>query len=206
MLKRTKGRLLLTLLVVTGFAGTLNTASLSSKERKVIVAAIKDNKTELVKKLRGLSEVQAQALMRKDKGVLKTLNHIAATEASLWRSLEKAMQQPANPADRDDIQIRDEEVAKFALDAKHCSAIPGSETILDPSLPDLLNTLKTSQAKQLRYIKTTTEDLRNRVTDTPVGKMDCYQLLLYITRHTQFHLEQVAAITELTQPRPTAGK
>jgi hypothetical protein len=32
MLKRTKGRLLLTLLVVTGFAGTLNDTTLTKQE------------------------------------------------------------------------------------------------------------------------------------------------------------------------------
>ena len=53
MLKRTKGRILLTMLVVTGLAGTVNNSTLSNKERKFVIIQLKDTKTEA-------SELKAQ--------------------------------------------------------------------------------------------------------------------------------------------------
>ena len=58
MLKRTKGRLLLTLLVITGLAGTLKDTSLSHKERKSAMTLMKDSKTAALKSIKGLSEAQ----------------------------------------------------------------------------------------------------------------------------------------------------
>jgi hypothetical protein len=48
MLKRTKGRLLLVLLVCTGLAGTLNNSSLSQKERKQAISLIKSSRNEVL--------------------------------------------------------------------------------------------------------------------------------------------------------------
>ena len=48
MLKRTKGLLLLSLLVITGLAGALNDTAISSKERKLSASLMKDTKNDLI--------------------------------------------------------------------------------------------------------------------------------------------------------------
>jgi len=58
MLKRTYGRLLLTLLVISGLAGTLRNTSLSKKERKYATTLMKDTKSDLTQSLKGLTEAQ----------------------------------------------------------------------------------------------------------------------------------------------------
>ena len=58
MFKRTKGYLLLTLLVLTGLAGNTHSNSLSGKERKVLVNHLKDSKTAFLKSVKNLSEDQ----------------------------------------------------------------------------------------------------------------------------------------------------
>jgi hypothetical protein len=58
MLKRTKGRLLLTLLVITGLAGTLKDASISKKERKSAVSLMKDTKSDVINSVKGLSDAK----------------------------------------------------------------------------------------------------------------------------------------------------
>jgi hypothetical protein len=58
MLKRTMGRSLLTLLVITGLAGTINDLSLSKTERKTAISLMKDTKAEVMKSVKGLSEAQ----------------------------------------------------------------------------------------------------------------------------------------------------
>ena len=41
MLKRTKGRILLTMLVITGLAGTVKNTTLTSQERKFAISQLK---------------------------------------------------------------------------------------------------------------------------------------------------------------------
>ena len=53
MLKRTKGLFLLTLLVITGLAGTLKDTSLSKKERKAALSLMKDTKADVLKSVKG---------------------------------------------------------------------------------------------------------------------------------------------------------
>ena len=88
MLKRTKGRLLLTLLVITGLAGTLNDPAISSKERKFSANLMKDTKTELIKSVKGLSEAQLDYKAAPDKwSVKECVYHIAISEKNLWQAL-----------------------------------------------------------------------------------------------------------------------
>jgi len=53
MLKRTKGLLLLTLLVITGLAGTLKDSIISQKERKSAISLMKDTKADVIKSVKG---------------------------------------------------------------------------------------------------------------------------------------------------------
>ena len=198
MLKRTKGRLLLTLLVVTGFAGTLNTASLSTRERKVVILSLKEYKSELIKNLRGLSQHQLNYQVADGNGSIhETLQHIVAEEAGLWKLLESAMAQPAKPEDRASIVVEDEEILNASRGGDKCRGKDLAHgKIARLPVQVILNEFKASRSKQLKYIKTTTEDLRNRVVDSPIGRIDCYQLLLYMALHTNAHLDEISAATD----------
>jgi len=58
MLKRKTGRYLLTLLVITGLAGTIESNVISKKERKYALALVKSFREDALKNMRGLSEAQ----------------------------------------------------------------------------------------------------------------------------------------------------
>ena len=101
MLKRTKGRLLLTLLVITGFAGTLNDTTLTKQERKFAVSQLKDTKTDLLKCIRGLSEKQLNFKPSAGRWSIKDcFNHLTLVEADFWKMLETYMNEPATPEKR----------------------------------------------------------------------------------------------------------
>ncbi|MCH5597150.1 hypothetical protein [Niabella ginsengisoli] len=42
-----------------------------------------------------------------------------------------------------------------------------------------------------KYIKTTKDDLRNHFAKTPVGTVDAYQLLVFLTAHSKRHTAQI---------------
>lgn len=198
MLKRTKGRLLLTLLVVTGIAGTVNNTAPTKAERRFAVDYLKNSKLALQKELKGLSQEQFNFKPAAGAWSIKEcLYHIVLAEAGSWKSLEKAMKEPAKPEMRSQLPYADDELLqKIAARTDKMMApaplVPQHATWKSPA--DALAAFKQARMQYLKYIKTTTEDLRNHFTELPVGKVDCYQFLLYIAAHSERHLEQVRDI------------
>ena len=195
MLKRTKGRLLLTLLVITGLAGTLNTISLTKKERKSAVSIMKDTKADVFKSVKGLSEAQLNFKAAPDHwSVKECVYHIAISEKNLWDMMEAAMKAPANPEKRSEIKMNDEQLIKMMEDrsfkVKTQEAFEPKNTPYK-SLDEALDAFKTRRAEHIKYMKSTTEDLRNHVAQMPFGMLDCYQLCLMMASHSNRHTQQI---------------
>ena len=59
------------------------------------------------------------------------------------------------------------------------------------NLDEAMNEFKTTRAAHIKYIKATSEDLRNHFVQMPFGLLDCYQLCLLISSHTDRHVQQL---------------
>ena len=195
MLKRTKGLLLLSLLVITGLAGALNDTAISSKERKLSASLMKDTKNDLIKSVKGLSEAQLNYRTSPERWSVKDcVYHLAVTEKALWQMLEMTMKAPANPEKRSEIKVTDEQFIKMLEDR---STKRTTSEMLEPknppfkSLDEALTEFKNLRTEHIKYIKTTTEVLRNHVAQMPFGWIDCYQLTLMIGAHTNRHTQQL---------------
>lgn len=198
MLKRTKGRLLLTLLVITGLAGTLNNSSLNKQERKFAVGHLKDSKSELLKSVKGLSAAQLNFRSAPDKWSIKEcLYHITLTEKGLWDMFEATMKAPATPEKRSEVKISDEEVVQMFTSREQKYKAPES---FQPgkaswkSVDEAIAAFKSARATHLKYAKTTTEDLRNHIFQLPFGAVDAYQFLLFMSAHSSRHTAQINEI------------
>ena len=198
MLKRTYGRLLLALLVVTGFAGKSNDTSLTKAERKVLVSEMKETRTGLLNSLKGLSAAQLDFKPATDRWSIKEcVYHIVHTEKTLFEMMQQTLKQPANPEKRSEIKISDEDLMKGIRNRD--TKVKTSETF-EPaqtgfsSLDEALDAFKEIRGRHLKYARTTTEDLRNHVMDTPLGKMDAYQFLLFMVGHCQRHTLQIQEV------------
>lgn len=195
MLKRTKGRLLLTLLVVTGMAGTLNDASIGSKERKFAVQHLKETKANLLKSVKGLSEAQLNFKPAADRwSVKECFYHIILAENGLWSMFEATMKTPATPEKRSEIKVTDEEIVKMISNRSQKAKaaepmLPGKATWQNMS--EALAAFKASRGEHLKYVKSTTEDLRNHVFQLPFGSIDGYQFLLFMSAHSDRHTQQI---------------
>jgi len=195
MLKRTKGRLLLTLLVITGLAGTLKDNTISQKDRKTVVVLMKDSRAEILKDVKGLSEAQLNFKASREQWSIKEcIYHIAISEKNLWGILESSMKGTATPEKRSEIKITDEQLIKIIEDKTNKVKIVEpfeSKSIPYKSVDDALNAFKNSRTDHMKYIKSTTEDLRNHIVQMPFGSIDCYQLCLMIALHNNRHLQQI---------------
>jgi hypothetical protein len=195
-MRRSKyGYMLLALLVVTGLAGTLTPTTIDSKERKFAVNILKETKSDAIKSVKGLTNAQLNFKSGPDKwSVKECMYHIAISEQNIWQWLETAMKAPANPEKRSEIKLTDEQVVQAVEDR---SMKVKTQEAFEPrntpykTLDDALASFKEVRANHIKYIKNTTEDLRNHVVQTPLGWIDCYQLCLFMSAHSNRHMQQI---------------
>jgi hypothetical protein len=205
MRRRKYGYILLALLVITGLAGTI-TSSISGKERKLVVNLMKETKGDVVKSVKGLSPAQLDFKASPEKwSVKECVYHIALAENNLWQMLETSLKQPANPEKRSEIKVTDDQLVKMMEDRSF--KVKTSEAFEPKNAPwknmdEALESFKTTRANHIKYLKNTTEDLRNHVLQMPFGSLDCYQLCLMIASHSNRHTQQLNEVkTDINFPK-----
>ena len=185
--------MLLALLVITGLAGTITSTSITAKERKLVAAYLKDTKTDVLKGIKGLSKSQLNFKPSKDKCSIKEcIYRIAASEKNLWNLMQATLTQPANPEKRLEVKWTDEELLKGT---DNCS--PEELELRKNSfetVEEALESFKNTRAEHFKYMKGTTEDLRNHVAHTAYGWLDCYQVCLLISSYSKRYLQQIEEI------------
>lgn len=195
MLKRKMGICLLTLLVITGLAGTINENPVSKSERKYAIGLMKETYKDAVKTAKDLSETQLNFKASENRwSVKECMYHIAATEKSLWNMLENAMKAPANPEKRSEIKVTDEKVVEMIKDRSFKAQAPEPVQPKNTgykTLEEALVDFKNHRTNHIKYMKYTTEDLRNHVIQLPFGWIDGYQFYLFIAAHSNRHTQQM---------------
>ena len=199
MLKRTTGRLLIALLVITGLAGTVNDNSLRKSERKYATGLMKETYRDLLKATKDLSDDQLNFRAAPDKWTIKEcVYHIAATEKGIWMMLEGAMKSPANPEKRSEIKVTDEEFVAMIKDRSRKAQAPEQVQPKNSgykSIDEAHADFKMNRMEHIKYMKTSTEDMRNHVVHLPFGIwVDCYQLYLMIAAHSNRHTQQIEEV------------
>jgi len=198
-MRRSKyGYLLLALLVITGLAGTITSTTISSKERKFAANNFKDTKNDLLNCVKGLSESQINFKPAPDKrSIRQCVDQIAVSEKNLWTLLQATLKDPANPEKRSEIKLTDDQLIRMVEDRDVKtkgqfyleSGKAGYKT-----LDEALESFRSSRANHIKYIKNTTEDLRNHVIQTSLGWLDCYQLCLLISAQSDRLMRQIEEI------------
>jgi hypothetical protein len=198
MLRRTKGRLLLTLLVVTGLAGTVNDSSLSKKERKFAINLMKDTKAEIIKNVKGLSNSQLNFKSSStDLSIKECIYSIVLSERNLWDLFQTSIKAPANPEKRSLIKMTDKEVIEICENSNNKTGVYESVEVKNESWETVDNALtdfRNKRAAHIRYINISTEDLRDHVVRMPFGWIDCYQLSLIIAAKNYMLIQQINEI------------
>lgn len=195
-MRRSKyGYLLLALLVVTGLAGTLTPTSLTSKERKFAANQLKYTKSELLKSVTELSGAQLNFKPGDDQWSIKEcVFHIALSERELWHRLDAGMNQTLNPEIHSLRKLNDRQIQRFADDRIETAEKPGECSKAFLTIDAALESFKNQRTDHIKYVRTTTEDLRNHMARVPAGWFDCYQVCLLMSAHTQHHIKQIAEI------------
>lgn len=199
MLKRTKGRLLLTLLVVTGLAGTLNNSSISQKERKQALNLMKDSRNEIIGSVSGLTSKQLNYKHPGQLSISEIFSKMTETEEKWGKEINQIMQLPANAESRLRITVTDEQLTensqyatwkKKALETVSTNGLATSQAI---------KKFFTLRNDHIKYIRNSTEDLRNHVVAAHAGWIDCYQYFLLLADQSSYFAQEIHKIKSLPQ-------
>jgi hypothetical protein len=105
----------------------------------------------------------------------------------------KVMKDPPGPADRDIAKI-DAMVLAMIPDRSNKRQAPPELVPTGRWTPaETLDHFLKSRAVTIEFMKTT-PDLREHVTEGPVGKLDAYEWLLFIGAHSERHTKQILEV------------
>ncbi len=190
--------MLLASLVITGLAGTISDNTISKEERKAAVSELKATRDDITSTVHSLSEAQLMFRPAPDKwNVQECIYHIAISEKELWGMLENGLKEPAAPEGRKEIAVTDEQIKVMMVDRST------KRKTTDPLQParatwtnssEALKAFRDLRGEHIRYVRNTTEDLRNHLLTMPMGKIDAYQMILVVNGHSARHLAQIREI------------
>jgi len=183
---------LFTLVAFTGVRG-----GLSKGERTAAVEEMNSSHDHLLIALRNLSEEQLNFKSDSDSwSIAECVEHITISEMTFSEMIQGLLQTPANPKNRAEIKLSDKDLIAMIVDRsqKVKTQKPFEPTGKFGSHAATLEAFETKRAANIEFVKTTDADLRNRTQPFPFGTVDAYQVLLFMSAHTERHVRQIEEI------------
>lgn len=187
MLNRTKGYVLLILLVVTGLASQVAHKTISGKERNFLAHSLKIAKNNLQQSIKGLNKNQLNFKPAPNAPNIKQcLAQLTAVQDSLWAVTQSALAQKPRPALQS--TVSDMDILKsWSQQPMPAHAAQKTFTALTDDFTEKNNSI-------IKYVKTTTEDVRRHTIASPVGNLDAYQMLLAISAQITYFTTAIEKI------------
>jgi chromosome segregation ATPase len=185
MFKRTNSYLLLTMLVLTGFAGKIHSDTLTGKERRQLVQELRSSKGTLSESIEGLSDKQFEFVSKQHGfSIRQCILHLASLEHRLWSKSKKLMEQPATSFVK--VNSCDEEISILSamLEANHHPA-PQQVSASHADINKALKQFRNDRQSMVRYIRTTTNNLHNYQVEANNSQFDIYHLLTLNAKYTE---------------------
>lgn len=172
-------------------------AQITNEERSKAMEHLKMTNAELLKTVKGLSEAQLNYKMSDSSwSIANCVEHIAIAENNIFGIVQMTLQVEPDPSLRSEVKMSDDAVigliesreqkVKTRTEFEPTNKYGG----YDGSLTEFKNKRKTN----LEFVKTSNDDLRNRYFDFPFGKVDSYQVILFLSGHTRRHTDQIKEV------------
>ncbi len=184
-------------LLIMGF--TTNVQELTQAERDFAKEEMNKTKEHLLTTIKGLNEAQLNFKSSSDSwSIAECTEHIAISENNIFGMLQGALATEPDPSKRGDVKMTDEQILQMIPDRtnKVKTAKPFEPTGQFGSHKGTVKEFKTKRKANIAFVKSTGEDLRNRYTQLPFGTIDAYQILLFMSAHTERHVLQIKEIME----------
>jgi hypothetical protein len=176
-------------------ASTALSQTLTQADRDRGVKYLEQTRDGVIAATKDLSEAQWKFKAAPDKwSVAETLEHIALAEDYMFGYVTNmVMKAPAGAPDRD-VAKMDAMVLKMVPDRSNKRQAPPELVPTGRWSPaETLEHLLKSRQRTIEYMQTA-PDLRQHVSDSPLGPLDGYEWLLFISAHSDRHTKQILEV------------
>jgi hypothetical protein len=187
----------LALLAVLAFGVVKST--LTDAEREFAVNEMTKSHDHFLNTLEGLSEAQLNYKVTDDAwSIAECAEHIAISENMIFGMLQRTLAKEPDPSRRSQVQVSDERL--LAMTEDRSQKVKTGEAF-EPSgkygsLEETVEEFKAKRKDHIEYVQNTQDDLRNRYQELPFGTVDAYQILLFMSGHTERHVQQMEEVMD----------
>lgn len=173
-------------------------AQLTQHERDYALSALYSSQKQFLDSLNGLTPEQLNFKAAPDRwSIFECAEHIAVAEDTIFGSVSKVMKTPYVEKKLPVPEADDERILVMVTDRSKKLTAP---EVLKPthrfsSVGELKQHFIESRGRTLDYVRYTQDDLRHHQTQSPMGAIDDYQLVLLIAGHSERHTLQIQEVT-----------
>ena len=184
------------LLVMVCTAFSQQPSQVTKKERTSAIRYLKQTQSKLHQIVKHLSSEQAK--FSPDEGswsILECLEHIAESEKTIFEIISSSVKEPPSEESTNST-LSDEEIVRLITDRSVKGQAQGD---LIPNeryseMQDALRVFDQRRSQAISYVKSTDHHLHRYTIEFPFGVIDAYQVLLFMSGHTERHILQIQEI------------
>ena len=183
--------------VLALFSFTVYEFKLTDEERTKAIDHLTQSREKVLATVEGLSEEQLNFKPSEESwSIAEIVEHIAISENAIPQSIDGALQETADVSRRSEVSMTDDELVAMITDRsqkfKTSEAFEPSGKF--GSYEETLQNFLDKREENLNYIRTTEDDLRNHYSKFPFGTVDAYQVMLFMSGHTERHTMQMEEV------------
>tara|TARA_R110002033_G_scaffold99500_1_gene147934 strand:- start:91 stop:696 length:606 start_codon:yes stop_codon:yes gene_type:complete len=192
-------KLILPLVVLAILAFGVIGSTLTDAEREFAVKEMTQSHDHFLNAIQGLSEEQLNYKVNDDSwSIAECAEHIAISENMIFGMLQGTLTTEADPSKRQEVKVSDEQLIAMIEDRsnKVKTSEPFEPSGKYGSFEETVEEFKSKRKEHIDYVKSTQDDLRNRYQQLPFGTIDAYQILLFMSGHTERHITQMEEVMD----------
>ena len=183
------------------FSSSLTAGEVTKADRDTLVAHLKKTEAAFLKSIDGVSDAQWTWKSAPDRwSVAETAEHITKAEDMLRGMVEGMMKTPAAPDLLAKTKGKEDVILKVIPDRTKKAQAP------EPLVPKgsfatkaaLIEAFKAARAKTLAVAGGTSDLRAYGMAGLPVGEVDAYQGILFLSAHTERHTKQIEEVKATT--------
>jgi hypothetical protein len=183
------------------FAPSLLAGEVTKADRDKLVDHLKKTEAAFLKSIDGLSDAQWAWKAAPDRwSVAEASEHITKSEDLLRGMAEGTLKAPATPEVLAKTKGKDEQILTMIPDRTQKFKAP------EPLVPKgsfaskaaLIEAFKAARAKTLALAGGTSDLRAHAASGLPLGEMDTYQVILFLSAHTERHTKQIDEVKTTT--------
>lgn len=176
---------------------SITAQSISKEERQKALESLKASQVELKYELKGLSEKQLNFKSNAEAwSIAECVEHIAISETNIFGIVQMTLKENPDPSRRSEVQMNDEQVVGLitSRDQKVKTRKEAEPTNSFGTYEGTVDAFNEKRKSSIKYVKSSDDDLRNRYFQFPFGTIDSYQVILFMSGHTQRHVDQIKEV------------